>query len=72
MSDMPEPRTELTTYFTNIDKAKTFVEQELAGHSDWQATHPGMVLDTYIYDLAYNQEEHTRLRAFKYIKLEMV
>ena len=69
---MLAPGTELTTYFTNIDKAKAFVEQELVGHSDWQATHPGMVLDTYIYDLVYHPEDHTRLRAFKYLRLEMI
>ena len=56
-------------YFDNIDRAKRYAEMLLA-EKDWQACHPGMVLDTYIYDLEYFPDR--RLKTFGAVKVEML
>lgn len=58
-------------FFDNIDKAKGYVERQLEG-KDWVANHPGMTLDTYVYDKQYFSGVSFQLKSFKYIKLEMI
>lgn len=56
------------TYFDNIDHARAYISEQLQG-KDWTAEHPGMVIDTYIYDKQYFPNSR-KLRFFSYIRAE--
>ena len=73
-STMYNPEVEDVVYFDNVDRAKRYVEEKLAGE-DWSANHPGMVFDMYVYDKQYFTGAGISafmIKAFKFYKIEMV
>lgn len=55
-------------YFDNIDHARAYISEQLKG-KNWTAEHPGMVIDTYVYDKQYFPNSR-KLRFFSYIRAE--
>lgn len=59
-------------YFDNIDKARGWVDNHLAGQNA-TANHPGNYIDTFIYDKEYmGVGQCMELKHFKYIKMELI
>lgn len=67
--DVEEP--EYVHYFDNIDKARGWVDNKLAGLNA-VANHPGNYVDTFVYDKEYHGVNNWELKHFKYIKMELL
>lgn len=59
-----------TSFWDNIDHARAYINKQIEGKM-WSSEHPGMVLDTYVFDKEYFPNSR-QIKHYEFIKAERV